>query len=296
MMAKIEYIERRFKKQSVAIIDAANKYLDEYARKGFDMTSRQIFYKFASMDLIPNTDVWYRKIKETISNARLAGLIDWSSVVDRTRFLRINGHWNTPKEMLESAAEQYQINMWDRQSFYVEVWIEKDALVGMIESVCREYDVPYFSCRGYSSQSAMWRAGLRMIEATEAGKKAMVLYLGDHDPSGIDMTRDIFDRLKIFVSHHSNEIPKIKRIALTKKQIDEYSLTSNPTKFKDSRAGSYISEFGRKSWELDALDPEVMSDLIRSNLDKLINKNIWKSDAAKIKRDKKILSEIAKGI
>jgi hypothetical protein len=85
--------------------------------------------------------------------------------------------------------------------------IEKDALVGVIEDVCRQWDVPYFSCRGYASQSEMWGAGQRLLERIRSGRKVQVIHLGDHDPSGLDMSRDIRERLATFISLHLGHDP-----------------------------------------------------------------------------------------
>ena len=124
---------------------------------------------------------------------------DWDAIVDRTRNVRTNSHWTTPKSILQSAAHSYLEDRWENQAWRPEVWIEKDALVGVISGICEEYDVPYFSCRGYTSQSAMWQAGHgRLRRNNQDGQTTLIIHLADHDPSGIDMTRDVDDRLTLF--------------------------------------------------------------------------------------------------
>jgi len=153
------------------------------------------------------------------------------------------------------------------------VWIEKDALVGVIERICAELDVPYFSCRGYTSQSEMWAASRRLADYMDDGQQPVILHLGDHDPSGKDMTRDITDRLNLF-SHGID----VDRLALNMDQIDQYDPPPNPAKITDARAEVYIAEFGKSSWELDALEPSVLSGLVRTAVATMRDDGLW--DAA----------------
>jgi len=156
------------------------------------------------------------------------------------------------------------------QENYVTVFIEKDALIGVIEGVCTEYDVPYFSCRGYTSQSEMWTAAQRLIEREKHGKRTTIIHLGDHDPSGIDMTRDIQDRLRLFGSTAT-----IHRIALNFDQVEEYNPPPNPAKTTDSRYASYQTLHGEESWELDSLEPSVIVELIRAEIEAHIDQDAW---------------------
>jgi len=268
-MSKICYISKRFSRKSIKIIDQANEIISEFQEGGFELTLRQLYYQFVSRDLIPNRDSEYKKLGSVINDGRLAGEIDWTAIVDRTRNIRENPHWSHPSEILKSAADQYAIDKWQKQKIRCEVWIEKDALIGVIEKPCTDWDVPYFSCRGYTSQSEMWSAAQRMRNLVEEnGCKIIVLHLGDHDPSGIDMTRDIQDRLKLLSVQSSITV---KRIALNMDQIKKYDPPPNPAKLSDSRAADYINNFGHDSWELDALDPVVLQKLVSKHIQKLLN-------------------------
>ena len=111
--------------------------------------------------------------------------------MDRTRELRTLSHWDDPSSIVEACSKQFNLDLWDKQPFRPEVWIEKDALVGVFERVCRELDVPLFSCRGYTSQSEMWVAGQRMLQYKRNKQTPVIFHFGDHDPSGKDMSRDI---------------------------------------------------------------------------------------------------------
>lgn len=276
VVPKIAYISKRFSKTSKAIIAHAAQICSDYAAQGFDLTLRQLYYQFVSRGLLPNRQSEYKRLGSVVNDARMAGLLDWNYIVDRTREMKERSHWEDPAGIIESAAKSYGIDQWEGQECKVEVWIEKDALIGVIERVCRDLDVPYFSCRGYTSQSEMWRAAKRlMLYARDGGHKPVILHLGDHDPSGIDMTRDIRERLTLFMEAHGFDAVEVKRIALTMQQIQQYNPPPNPAKLTDSRIQDYITEHGYDSWELDALDPVVMSDLIRREVESLMDIDLW---------------------
>ncbi|TNJ68206.1 hypothetical protein FE784_00650 [Paenibacillus hemerocallicola] len=257
---KICYREIKFRSESLRLIERVNGIIAEYQEKGYSLTLRQVYYQLVARDVIPNNERSYKNLGNLISDGRMAGLIDWDAIEDRTRNLRKNSHWNSPGSIIHSAARSYAIDKWEDQDNYVEVWVEKDALVGIVGQVCEKLDIPYFSCRGYVSQSEMWSAAQR-LEDFAGQKEIHIIHLGDHDPSGKDMSRDIVDRLETF-----GVSIEFERIALNFDQIEQYSSPPNPTKLTDSRATKYIEEFGHECWELDALKPEVIEDLIREKV------------------------------
>jgi len=269
-MPKICYVEKSFRADSLEVIEQANDIIEIYAAQGFDLTLRQLFYQFVSRGLLPNKDTEYKRLGSIINDARLAGLIDWERITDRTRNLRGNSHWDEPQDIMRSAAYSFAIDKWAEQEYRPEIWVEKDALVGVIEGVCTRLDVNYFSCRGYTSQSEMWAAAQRLESYYDAGQQPLVIHLGDHDPSGIDMTRDISDRLELFASGIT-----VERIALNMNQIQQYRPPPNPAKVTDSRATSYIRKFGRSSWELDALEPNVIAQAIERTVLSYRDEDFW---------------------
>jgi hypothetical protein len=163
-----------------------------------------------------------------------------------------------------------------RQDFRPEVWIEKDALLGVIENVCDEFRLPYFACRGNNSESEQYKAGKRFEALLARGLTPIVLHLGDHDPSGLDMTRDIRDRLALFARGGV----EVRRLALNMDQVDRWRPPPNPAKETDTRFAAYAKQFGRQCWELDALDPTVIADLIRSEVEGMIDVDAWNSTLA----------------
>ncbi len=259
-MPKIQYKDINFRDSSLKLIDLINGVIDEYSLQGYELTLRQAYYQLVARGYIPNNERSYKNIGNLINDARLAGLIDWKSITDRTRSLRKNSHWDTPSDVIRSARYSYLLDKWEKQPNYVEVWVEKDALVDIVGQACMSIDTPYFSCRGYTSQSEMWEASQRFINQ-DYREQRIIIHLGDHDPSGIDMTRDIQDRLNMFGANVC-----VKRVALTMDQIEEYCPPPNPAKITDSRANAYINRFGDESWELDALEPQMLTNLIKNEV------------------------------
>lgn len=271
-MAKIAYVPHKFNKKTTYLLDQANEIIDEYAAQGFDLTLRQLYYQMVSRDFIPNNQAEYNRIGRIISDARRAGLVDWEAIVDRTRNLRGNSHWDTPADILHSAERSFAIDKWEGQEYRPEVWVEKDALVGVIQRACQPLDVSFFACRGYSSDSEMWRAAQRCQQYANDNEQVLyVIHLGDHDPSGIDMSRDIEARFNMF-----GAFPIIRRIALNYDQIQQYNPPPNFAKDTDSRWAEYVNTYGTEnSWELDALEPQVIVDLITNEIEAIRDDLLW---------------------
>lgn len=269
-MSKIRYIDRNFSRRSLALIDQANTVIREYAAQGFTLTLRQLYYQFVARDLLPNRVSEYKRLGSVVNDGRLAGLIDWNAIEDRTRNLASLAHWSDPSEIVAGAAAQYRVDKWDTQPHRVEVWIEKEALAGVFERVCTQLDVPFLSCRGYTSQSEMHAAALRLKGIARGGQRPVILHFGDHDPSGIDMTRDIRDRLRLF------GVPlELRRLALNMDQVEQHRPPPNPAKETDSRFAGYIARFGGESWELDALEPALLAKLVRDTVEGLLDGDAW---------------------
>lgn len=290
---KKKYVDKKFAPSNLAIIENANKIIAEYQAQGMRLTIRQIYYQFVSRGLVDeNTDKKYKHLASVINDGRLAGMVDWTAIEDITRYLRRNAHWETPAEMIESCADQFAVDQWEGQEYRPEVWIEKDALVGVIDRVCRENDVPYFSCRGYTAQTSMWEAAQRLIGYARRGQAPVIIHLGDHDPSGVDMTRDVEDRMRLFMGQYGKGF-EVRRIALNMNQVRKYNPPPNPAKLTDCRARGYIAEHGDESWELDALEPRVLTKLIQGEIDKLKDEDAWQERLELRAKGREKLAEIA---
>lgn len=285
---KFCYREIKFRPDSLHLIEKVNSIINEYQEMGYSLTLRQVYYQLVARDVIPNNERSYKNLGNLISDGRMSGMIDWNAIEDRTRNLKKNSHWSSPGSILYSAASSFAYDKWADQDNYVEVWVEKDALVGIVGQVCEELDIPYFSCRGYVSQSEMWSAAQRMDDI--AGQKEIhIIHLGDHDPSGRDMSRDIVDRLELF-----GVSVEFQRIALNYDQIEEYNPPPNPTKLSDSRASGYIADFGYECWELDALRPDVIDNLIRNAVTQLCDLELLEDARAREDKAKHALKAVAR--
>lgn len=305
-MPKIAYLNTNLRRSTWATIYKANEILEDYTRQGFRLTLRQLYYQFVSRGFIPNNMREYKKLGSAINDGRMCGYIDWNHIEDRTRNLEHLPHWANPADIIDTVSRQYNVDLWEDQDYRVEVWVEKDALAGVIEPTCDQWDVPFLSCRGYTSQSEMWTAGMRMVEHINNDQKIVVLHLGDHDPSGIDMTRDIKEQLFTFIGSHIagkyggtinfnqfSEHFELRRIALNWDQIEEYDPPPNPAKLSDSRAADYVMRFGHESWELDALEPAVLAGLIADNVEPLIDEDKWTAAVERQQRDRQHLTEVS---
>lgn len=275
---KEQFIDWNPSRKSLATVEQANEIVADYTAQGFQLTVRQIYYQFVARALIDNTEKSYKNLSKILNMGRMAGLIDWDAIEDRTRSLETNLRLRDPKHGIELIRNQYAIDMWGNQPQRVEVWIEKEALAGVIAGVCGELDVPYFACRGYVSQSEQWRAGHRFRRS----ERTVVLHLGDHDPSGMDMTRDNDRRLTLFAGYES---VTVRRIALNMDQIEEHNPPPQPAKGTDARFPDYLAKYGDESWELDALEPQMLVDLIRETIGEYVDDDAWAEREEQLEED-----------
>lgn len=287
-MPKICYKNINFRQSSLYLIELINKVISEYSGMGYELTLRQAYYQLVARGYIPNNERSYKNIGNLINDGRLAGLIDWYAITDRTRNIRANSHWEKPSDVIRSAKYSYLLDKWEEQPNYVEVWVEKDALIDIVGQACRSIDTPYFSCRGYTSQSEMWAAAQRIKLQNKCGKDCYIIHLGDHDPSGIDMTRDIQERLYLFGAD-----VEVKRVALTMEQIEVFNPPPNPAKLTDSRASQYIRKYGYESWELDALEPQMLNTLITNEVTALRDEELYEQICKKEAKEKEELQMLS---
>jgi hypothetical protein len=273
--------DKRIRNDKQELIDRANEVINEYSAQGFRLTLRQLFYQFVSRGWLPNTQPAYSWLGKAIGDGRNLGQVPWDEIEDRTRFVRDCTTWRDPKECIKAAAQQYKENLWRIQPYRPEVWIEKDALVGVIEGICEEYRVPYLSCRGYCSDPVMYQAAQRFRAQIAQKQTPIVLHLGDHDPSGLQMTRDITSKLRKFT--RGIDII-VKRVALNEDQTE--GLPPNPVKDTDTRSATYKEDFGNGCWELDALDPDVIVGLVRDELEEIVDEDAWEWAKAKEKANR----------
>lgn len=285
----LRYIDKKLGDASMVIIGQALQIIYEYDRQGLDLTLRQLYYQFVARGLLANKQSEYNRLGGIISDGRLCGLLPWDKLVDRTRGLAGHETFETPKAFLKEVIPQYKRDLWQEQAWRPEVWVEKEALTGVVSGICSQLRVDFFACRGYNSQSEQWRAGQRLAQYISKGQRPIIFHLGDHDPSGIDMTRDNSERLEMFAG-----TPVIvQRLGLNMDQVEELQPPPNPTKLSDSRAQGYIDRFGYESWELDALDPTYIRNLISDAVTRIRDEEVWGRSLVREVNDRDRLKSLA---
>lgn len=293
-MPRISYgPDRAFRSDTLAIIRLADQICTDYEQRGFNLTLRQLYYQFVARDAFANSEKSYDKLGRIVNDARLAGLIDWDHLEDRGRESHGTdwlGHEPDPQaEIIRRAKYGYTLDLWEGQERRVEVWVEKQALEEVAQMAAGNFRCGYFACKGYVSQSEMWTAGRRLRDAWDAGQEPLILHLGDHDPSGIDMTRDIQERLSLFAGIDID----VRRIALNMDQIEALNPPPNPAKVTDSRFETYRAIYGDSSWELDAVEPEALVTLIRGEIEKVVDRYAFDQQVRKERHGRNEFEEIA---
>lgn len=263
---KKAFIEHRFNRKQEGLISTANTIIATYMASGLRLTLRQLYYQFVAHHGLPNTERSYKSLGRLLSLARLAGLVDWDAIEDRGRKPDNPSEWDSVEEIVEAAINQFRLPRWEGQENHVELWVEKQALAGVLEPVAHRHHITLQVNKGYSSQSAMYDSAIRFRASQKPG---ILLYLGDHDPSGEDMVRDVRDRLAMFGAR-----VRVKKVALTMAQVEEHNPPPNPAKISDSRAQGYIARHGDESWEVDALDPHTLVKLIETEIKRVVDQKL----------------------
>lgn len=268
-----------------------NEIIEEYAQQGYKLTLRQLYYQLVSRGVIPNNKREYAKLSTLLVKGRMAGAVDWNAIEDRIRVPFLPYWVRGIEDAIDDTVSQYRLNRQDGQEVYIELWVEKDALSGLLKRITSYYHINLMVNRGYSSCTAMYDAYNRLRQYENQDIKTFILYLGDHDPSGLDMVRDIRERLEEFGVY-----PTVKHVGLTQNQIKTYNPPPNPAKVTDPRAKAYMYKFGDTSWEVDALKPEVLHRLIKDNVEQLIDMDIFNEQLKKEEEDKILLRKLCKDI
>ena len=272
--------------------------VDLYAAQSLKLTARQLFYQLVSKEWIPNAHAVYKRLCDFLKDLRYAGIVDWDAVEDRGRIPQRPGEWDNIKDIIDSALEAYRLPRWSDQDYYVELYCEKMAMEGILLPTAQKYHVYFGSNKGYSSASAMFETAKRFDKQIYAGKMGVLLYLGDHDPSGLDMVRDIQDRVCEFLGLEAedNDYFNVEQIALNQEQIKKYKPPHNAARIKDPRAGWYSKQFGKKSWELDALEPKVLVDIAERGILKYLDTDKYNAWVKRETLEKKKLKAFGKSL
>lgn len=290
------YQDKNFKQESLDLIHQMNEVIADWQSQGYTLTVRQLYYQMVARAIIENTEQSYKRITGIVNDARLAGLMRWDAIEDRTREFITRSSWGDPQSIMRSAAKTYHMDLWEDQPTRVFVIVEKEALVGILEQKCHELDVPLLAARGYPSGTVLRDFAVSMLmPALENQQQVKILHLGDHDPSGIDMTRDLEERLNLFCECDMlGTYIGLERIALTMDQIDDQRPPPNPAKKTDARFKDYKKKYGSSSWELDALSPSFLNDLVEDNIEYEIDSEKWEARKALIETARDEIIRVSK--
>lgn len=283
--------ERNFRPDSLETIVQADMIVEEYLADGLRLTLRQLYYQFVARGLSENSQRAYKRIGALVSDGRMAGLLDWDGIEDRTRNATTWPGWSDPGTFAYEMAGRYIGKVREGQGAHVELWVEKEALAGVLYDVAARWRVPLLSCKGYLSTSETYQSARRMIRAlTHSGAlECVVIYMGDHDPSGLDMPLDLFRRLEGF----GVQGLEVRRVALTMSQIEETGAPPAPVKLTDSRAVGYVEQWGRNVWELDALEPRTLQRLAEGAIREETDEGLFDAAMKRERHDERVLRAIA---
>lgn len=271
-----------------ARLEQANAIIEEYHSQGYTLTLRQLYYQLVARGLIENQQREYVRLSRILTKGRMAGLVDWDSIVDRTRVPQLPYYVEDIENALYDVANQYRLDRQEGQANYLELWIEKDALSGVIMPVTKRLHVRLLTNRGYSSTTAMHEAAMRIHQHMNEGQNCFILYIGDFDPSGLDMIRDIEDRM----CNEFGCVVEVVHLGLTEEQIKKYNPPPNPTKPLDPRSNWYIEQYGETCWEVDALDPKTLHELVESNIEERTDLDLFEEKCKQENEDKDILYDV----
>lgn len=261
------------------------------------LTIRQIFYRLVANYGYPNSQSSYNQLSKQLVKARERGDVNPNRIEDRSReFLGGDNGFENPEEFLESriysflnSPKHYHRHMWSLQPKFVIVWVEKDALSRVISRIANKYKVITAPSKGYASFAYIYEA----INMFPEDKEIIILHFADHDPSGLDMTRDLEERFERYIKLRELNLDfNVERIALNYDQVIRYGLNPNPAKTADPRASNYIAEFGNECWELDAIDPNELQKLVSESITQHIDVEIWNDTIKKQKQEQQELEEI----
>ena len=259
------------------------------------ITLRQLYYRLVAKKIIENTINDYKRLSRIMVKAREEKDVPINCLEDRSRRIlgRGDSGYYTAEDYLKSKIEtlreswrSFSMPMWEDQPYWVLISLEKDALSRLVSRIANRYSVRTFPTRGYPSFSYVQRMA-SYIRNRLREKPCIVLYFGDFDPSGVDIERDLTERLERYGAGEFY----VNRVALTNTQIRQYNLPPIPVKRSDVRSGSFLQEYGDRAVELDALDPNILQRFVAESIESHINMGKWRNRLEKIEELKKWLKE-----
>jgi len=223
-------------------------------------TLRGTFYRVMSAGAVEKSEAGYRAVGRQVLNLRRTGDLPYTWITDGTRYVIKPTTWSNLDQMLADAKASYRRQLWHDQATNVQIFTEKDALVGVIDGVTADWDVPLGVLRGYSSESFAWEVS----ESLSTTKRTMMYQLGDHDPSGVDAWRNFAEKVTGFAPQAD---VRFERLAVLPEQIEQWGLPTRPTKRTDTRAAGFDGD----SVEVDAIPPSRLRTIVYEAITQHIN-------------------------
>jgi hypothetical protein len=295
-----KFIDWTPSEKSISKFNAIIQVLSDYQVQNLQLTLRQLYYQLVTKNIIPNIPNAYGALSRMLTNARMSGRIPWNLIVDRTRLMHKLPTFENPSDAVNRLAKSYRLNTQKGQKNHIEVWMEKDALAGVLFSITEKYDIPLVPDKGFGSATIKHEAYLRFKSALEQNQDILIFYVGDLDPSGWDMPQTLRRDFKTFLvpkvltSQQFSDRFKLEVLALTRNQIlNVYPnlFVAQTAKKTDARYPRYVAAFKNDlplrqqtnptakvddCWEVDAIPPKdlnkIVEDAILANVDtKLMN-------------------------
>ena len=288
------------------LVDEIIHVTEQYKKMEIKLTGRQLYYQLVAKDLIPNATEVYKRLSKFATDGRYGGVFDWDAIEDRGRVNQKHAEWSSIEDLIQSALHSYRLPRWDNQNYYVEMLCEKQALESVLKPVADKWHIRFGYNKGYTSASSIYDMSKRVINEIWGGKEVVILYFGDHDPSGLDMIRDIRDRMFELITQCEDPQPltpvvahdffNVEALALTKEQIKSFNPPPNPAKFSDPRSKDYVAEHGKVSWELDAINPHTLQEIAEDGILKYLDQDMYYEVVEKEREDAKALVEFGNSL
>jgi len=234
------------------------------------ITIRHLYYRLVGIGIIEKTDAAYKVLCSHLSKWRRSGEIEWSAFADNTRWHIRHETYNGVDDALRNTVENYRRDLWQTQSSYVEVWVEKDAIAGIVADTANSFGVPVFVARGFASLSSLYDAANTFQAATNRGRNCVIYHLGDYDPSGVAAGEAM---LRAFQNDFFVDVEFV-RAAVTEEQIDRLNLPTRPTKTSDTRARRWT---GGECVELDTMPPAEIRALVEKCITQHLDLHEWEA-------------------
>lgn len=263
-------ISPRRRGKSRKTVALAGTILDIFETFEGSMSTRQVFYQCVSRGAVPYNPKEATRVQRLVVEMRRDGQIPYDRVVDRTRGKHQRPGWDGVEELLDAGAAQYRRDLWIDQKTIVMVACEKQALEGIFAEVVDEYGASLWTLRGYASVSFAFEWATEIKRLNRRGKRVVIAYFGDHDPTGIDIERSTQDEMR----GHGAEF-EWQRRGLLETDFERYDLVNLGVKKTDTRSRKYLERYGNRAAELDALRPDVLRARIETAISAHIDTDAW---------------------